>query len=47
MMNNKLDLLDLSETRWRGSGELITATGELLLYSGRSDEEKHEHGFYV
>ena len=44
MTNYKLDLLGLSETRWRGSGELITATGELLLYSGRADEEKHKHG---
>ena len=41
-MNYKLDLLGLSETRWSGRGELITATGDLLLYSGRSDEEKHE-----
>jgi hypothetical protein len=44
MTNYKLDLLGLSEMRWRGSGELVTVTGELLLYSGRSAEEKHEHG---
>jgi hypothetical protein len=44
MTNYKLDLLGLSETRWCGSGELIIATGEPLLYSGRSDEEKHEYG---
>jgi len=42
MTNWKLDLLGLSETRWHENGELTTATGELLLYSGRSDEEKHE-----
>jgi hypothetical protein len=44
MTNYKVDLLGLSEMRWCGSRELTTATGELLLYSGRSDEEKHEHG---
>jgi exonuclease III len=43
MTEYNLDLLRLSEIRWRGSGEFIT-TGELLLYSGSSDEGKHEHG---
>ena len=45
MKNYKLDLLGLSEMKWPGSGELLTATGEELLYSGRADEEKHEYGF--
>jgi len=44
MTDYNLDLLGLSEAGWRGSGEFITMTGELLLYSGRSDEGKHEHG---
>ena len=44
MTEYKLDLLGLSETRWRGSGEFVTATGELLVYSGRPDEGKHEYG---
>ena len=45
MGNYKLDLLGLSETRWNGSGEFITASGELLLYSGCANEEKHhEYG---
>ena len=44
MANYKLDLLGLSETRWNGSGEFITALGELLLYSGHANEEKHEYG---
>jgi hypothetical protein len=43
MMNYEMDLLGLSEMRWCGSGEFITATGELLLHSGHSDEEKHEY----
>jgi hypothetical protein len=33
MTEYRLDLLGLSETRWRGSGEFITSTGELLIYS--------------
>jgi hypothetical protein len=33
MTNYKLDLICLCETRWPGSGDLITATGKLLLYS--------------
>jgi len=44
MLEYKLDLLGLCETRWSGSGELTTTTGELLIYSGRTDEEKHEYG---
>ena len=44
MTHYKLDLLGLSETRWNGRGEFTTALGELLLYSGRASEEKHEYG---
>ena len=44
MTHYKLDLLGLSETRWNGNGEFTTASGELLLYSGRAMEEKHEYG---
>jgi len=44
MTHYKLDLLGLSETRWNGSGEFTTASGELLLYSGHAMGEKHEYG---
>jgi len=44
MTHYKLDLLGLSETRWNGNGEFTTASGELLLYSGRTMGEKHEYG---
>jgi hypothetical protein len=40
----KLDLLGLSKTRWNRSGEFTTASGELLLYSGRATGEKHDYG---
>ena len=43
MVNFKLDLLGLSETKWNGSGEFITSSGELLLYC-HANEEKHEYG---
>jgi len=36
MTHYKLDLLGLSETRWNVSGEFMTVSGELLLYSGRA-----------
>ena len=32
-----LDLLGLSEVRWTGFGELKTATGESILYSGAEE----------
>ena len=37
-----LDLFGLSEVRWTGFGELKTATGESILYSGA--EEEHHRG---
>ena len=37
-----MDLLGLSEVRWTGFGELRTATGESILYSGA--EEEHHRG---
>jgi hypothetical protein len=44
MTEYRLDLLGLSEIMWRKSGDFITSTGELLIYSGRINEEKHEYG---
>jgi hypothetical protein len=44
MREYKLDLLGLCETRWHGSREFTTTSGELLIYSGHTEEEKHEHG---
>jgi hypothetical protein len=44
MTECRLDQPGLSEIRWRGSGEFIALTGELLIYSGRINEEKHDYG---
>ena len=40
--NYNLDILGMSEIRWTGFGELRTATGESILYSGA--EEEHHRG---
>lgn len=40
----KLELLGLSETRWKGSGERRLSTGETLLYSGKPETEDHSSG---
>uniref|UniRef100_A0A3B3ILM2 Endonuclease/exonuclease/phosphatase domain-containing protein n=1 Tax=Oryzias latipes TaxID=8090 RepID=A0A3B3ILM2_ORYLA len=43
MRRYNLHILGVSETRWIGSGKVITSTGETLLYSGREDS-KHQEG---
>jgi Reverse transcriptase (RNA-dependent DNA polymerase)/Endonuclease/Exonuclease/phosphatase family len=40
----KLELLGLSETRWKGSGERRLSTGETLLYCGKPETEDHSSG---
>jgi len=45
MERYKLDILGVSECRWRGSGKLKLNTGQILIYSG--DEEIHQGGVAV
>ena len=40
---HKLRILGISECRWAGFGRLKTATGEIILYSGR-DDDMHQSG---
>jgi hypothetical protein len=41
----KLDILEVSEVRWNGSGQIITTNGKMLLYSGMlSEEDPHVQG---
>lgn len=40
----KLELLGLSEIRWKGSGERRLSTGETLLYSGKPENDAHSGG---
>lgn len=42
--NYKLEVLGLSEIRWKGSGEKRTSTGQTLLYSGKPECEDHSSG---
>lgn len=44
MENYRIDVLGLSETRWNGVGEHVTAGEELLIYSGKPQGERHEGG---
>ena len=40
-----LDILGISKMRWNGCGKMTAATGETILYSGKSDEvDHHEQG---
>ena len=40
----KIHILGLSETRWKGTGEHVTGNGDIFLYSGKNQSEKHESG---
>ena len=45
MQRVNLDILGISEMRWNGCGKMAAATGETILYSGKSDEvDHHEQG---
>ena len=41
MQRVNLDILVISEMRWNGCGKMTAATGETILYSGKSDEVGH------
>ena len=40
----KLEILGLSEVRWTSAGKITLVTGHTLLYSGPSDNDRHENG---
>jgi len=42
MKRYKLDILDISECRWRGSGKSKVNAGEVIIYSG--EENIHQGG---
>jgi hypothetical protein len=37
MLDNRADILGISESRWPGKGRLEHSSGNTLLYSGRGD----------
>ena len=42
MKRYKLNILSISERRWAKSGRMKTATGEIVLYSNREDDLRHD-----
>ena len=42
----KLQIMGISESRWRGSGKFILSTGETIVYSG-SDGKVHQHDVVI
>ena len=45
MRRYQLEVLGVSEVRWKECGKVITQEGEVILYSGSM--EKHEHGVAI
>ena len=41
MTRYKLDSMGLSETLWKGNGEIITENGNFLKFSGVGEDIKH------
>ena len=44
MTNCKLDIIGLSETRWKESGEIKTQIGNFLIFSGGGEDIEHRSG---
>ena len=47
MTNYKLDVMGLSEIRWKESGEIITQNGNSLIFSGVGEDKEHRNGVGV
>jgi len=44
MTNYKLDIMGLSETRWKENGEIKTQNGNFLIFSGVGEDMEHRSG---
>ena len=42
MKENRLHVLGISECRWTDCGKNVATTGEVIVYSGRKDNQHHE-----
>jgi exonuclease III len=42
MKDNRLHVLGISECKWKDCGKNTTTTGEVIVYSGRKDNQYHE-----
>jgi len=47
MTNYKLDIMGLSETRWKESGEIKTRNGNFLIFSGVGEDIEHRSGMGI
>lgn len=47
MENYRLDILGLSEVRWKGQGEFRTATGQHFIYCGNNNSHMHGVGILL
>jgi len=44
MINYKLDIMGLSEIRWKDSGKIKTQNGNFLIFSGVGEDKEHRIG---
>jgi len=44
MTSCMLDIMGLSETRWKGNGEIRTQNGNFLIFSGVGEDTEHGSG---
>ena len=44
MTRHNLDIMGLSETRWKENGEIKTQNGNLLIFSGVGEDIEHRSG---
>jgi hypothetical protein len=43
MTNYKLDIMGLSEIRWKDNGEIKTQYGNSLIFSGTGEDKEHRN----
>jgi len=44
MTNYNLDIMGLSEIRWKGNGKIKTQNGNSLIFSGMGEDKEHRNG---
>ena len=47
MVTFNIDILGVSEMRWNGSGEKMSAYGNTILHSGKEDRGESGVGFII
>jgi hypothetical protein len=44
MNNYRLNVMGLSEIRWKDNGEIKTQNGNFLIFSGLGEDKEHRNG---